>query len=592
MKALLPLAVLVPFSAALASACYRTPENSPPRDTPSLPGRLQKLNADLKVGDVGPNVRTVHDYLAAYGYYPNADLAVRFPAWRPLIANEPQDPNVFDQQTAGAVRQLQVNYGLSPTGIVDGSTRAAMVAPRCGVPDGIARLDSSDKFSVAIFVPLQSPVSTHVAGSPLPGNVTLTQLIGTTSLASATWGGATNLQFNVFSGTGSGGATGSSGGATGRDAGPGGAGGTALAVTVQFGAIDGPGNQLGETFLTGPFNGAPNTQLITLDIAENWSMSAQTPSNAVDLQSVVLHELGHAMGLSHSGFPGAVMYPVLGAGAQNRALALDDRLGVRPIYDKYVQVPETANDIGAGADGSVWKIGTTPAPPNTADHNISKWNGSSWDVDTSGYAVRISVAPDGTPWVVNALGNVFHKSSSSPSSGTWQYFPGLSASDIGVSAGGVWALSTTAVAGGFQIYSLQGQQWILEPNIGAVRIAVDSNGIPWAVQASGAVIWRYEGWGTVPGISNALDIALPPGPLLAYAWAVNNVSAGQQGLTLWDMQSSVSGSAPFFAPSVAQWWQAPFNSSAGAATAVASAGPNGRPWIVDGAGRIFAALVP
>ncbi len=186
----------------LASACHRGPDDTPP-GPPLLQG-LQKLDADLKIGDVGPNVRTVHDYLATYGYYPNADLAVQFPAWRP-IANEPKDPNVFDQQTADAVRQLQVHYGLSPTGIVDGPTRAAMVTPRCGIPDGIARLDSSDKFSYGNVRWLQV-IPTQVLGSSLPANVTLAQLVDATNQAAFTWEGATFLEINVGSGGGADGA--------------------------------------------------------------------------------------------------------------------------------------------------------------------------------------------------------------------------------------------------------------------------------------------------------------------------------------------------------------------------------------------------
>src|SRR4029079_13858697 len=116
-KIFLSLVIVVPFCAVLASACHRNPDNTPAQNAPSLQDRLQNVNADLKIGDVGPNVSAVHDYLAAYGYYPNADLATHLRAWPPLIANDPRDRYVFDQQTADAVRELQANYGLSPTGI-------------------------------------------------------------------------------------------------------------------------------------------------------------------------------------------------------------------------------------------------------------------------------------------------------------------------------------------------------------------------------------------------------------------------------------------------------------------------------------------
>ena len=252
----------------LASACHRGPDDTPP-GPPLLQG-LQKLDADLKIGDVGPHVRTVHDYLTTYGYYPNADLAVQFPAWRP-IANEPKDPNVFDQQTADAVRQLQVHYGLSPTGIVDGPTRAAMVTPRCGIPDGIARLDSSDKFSYGNVRWLQV-IPTQVLGSSLPANVTLAQLVDATNQAAFTWEGATFLEINVSSGGGADGA----GGSGGAGAGAGGASGTFYSnrVVIQFGAVDGPGNKLAQTSPSGA------NEVVTLDSSETWSTGTPTPSRA------------------------------------------------------------------------------------------------------------------------------------------------------------------------------------------------------------------------------------------------------------------------------------------------------------------------
>src|SRR4029079_12114821 len=98
-KNFLSLVLVVPFCAVLASACYRNPDNTPAQNAPSLQDRLQNVNADLKIADVGPNVSAAHEYLPSYGYYPNADLATHFPAWRPLIANAPRDPYVFDQQT-------------------------------------------------------------------------------------------------------------------------------------------------------------------------------------------------------------------------------------------------------------------------------------------------------------------------------------------------------------------------------------------------------------------------------------------------------------------------------------------------------------
>ena len=229
---------LASLTMLVASACYRDPDNSPPGVVPpnvASQDCLQKLDKDLKVGDSGPDVRTVHDYLAMYGYYPNADLAAHFPAWRPLIANAPKDPNVFDQPTADAVRQLQVNYHLSPTGMVDGPTRAAMVTARCGVPDGIRRLDRSDKFSLGggVIWRLQ-PIPTHIASSMLPFNITAAQFSSESSQAASTWAAASALVFSISDGAR---VNANPPSPDAGNTGTGGSSGSPSVITIQFGPI-------------------------------------------------------------------------------------------------------------------------------------------------------------------------------------------------------------------------------------------------------------------------------------------------------------------------------------------------------------------
>jgi hypothetical protein len=67
--------------------------------------------------------------------------------------------------------------------------------------------------------------------------------------------------------------------------------------------FDGPGGVLAHTFYPAPVNPEPLAGDLHLDADEPWQ------SSQIDLYSVVLHELGHALGLGHSDLPGAVMYP-------------------------------------------------------------------------------------------------------------------------------------------------------------------------------------------------------------------------------------------------------------------------------------------
>jgi hypothetical protein len=76
-------------------------------------------------------------------------------------------------------------------------------------------------------------------------------------------------------------------------------------------------------------------------------------------------------------------------------------------------LPGGGQDIGVGADGSVWIIGGQAV---TSTHNIPgfwpqdyspfRWNGGGWDIGLGG-GVDISVGPDGTPWIINSAGSIF-----------------------------------------------------------------------------------------------------------------------------------------------------------------------------------------
>lgn len=124
-------------------------------------------------------------------------------------------------------------------------------------------------------------------------------------------------------------------------------------------------------------------------------------------------------------------------------------------------MPGTANDIGIGADGSVFIIGTNDVSP-TGGYDILKWDGSSWNALLNCAGTRIAVMPDGTPWVVNKSGIVYQKTATD----LWEPVPGVQANDIAISAS-YGSVSVTGRDSGTSltpIYGLSfGPTWHIQP---------------------------------------------------------------------------------------------------------------------------------
>jgi hypothetical protein len=151
---------------------------------------------------------------------------------------------------------------------------------------------------------------------------------------------------------------------------------------------------------------------------------------------------------------------------------------VHQIYRRtgagWALLPGAATDIGVGADGSVWVVGTNAV---AGGFGIWHWTGTTW-APVPGGAVAVAVDPSGRPWVVNSVHQIYRRTAAG-----WALLPGA-ATDIGVGAdGSVWVVGINAVAGGFGIWHWTGTTWGLVPG-GAVRIAVDRNGAPWIINSS------------------------------------------------------------------------------------------------------------
>lgn len=149
------------------------------------------------------------------------------------------------------------------------------------------------------------------------------------------------------------------------------------------------------------------------------------------------------------------------------------------VNNLWQQQQGTANDIGIGADGSVFIIGTTIVSP-TGGYDIMKYNGAGWDTLKQCAGIRIAVSPQGVPWVVNKSHIVFKYTGGL----LWQAVPGVVANDIGIGADGavyVTSVDTTGVNTKPLIYKYNGAGWTPLTNASGVSIAVSPDGQPWWV---------------------------------------------------------------------------------------------------------------
>jgi hypothetical protein len=184
----------------------------------------------------------------------------------------------------------------------------------------------------------------------------------------------------------------------------------------------------------------------------------------------------------------------------------------------------------------------------------------------------------GVPWVVDVRGNVYRRTSNSPSSGGWSLLPGgACAKDIGVGPdGSAWIIGCTPTGANGNIYKWNGSVWD-QAQGGAVRVAVAVSGIPWVVNQSNLIYRRTSrspfsgGWSQMPG--NARDVGAGPD---GDVWKVGTESGSTGGfIYVWDEQP-----AGFKTPSRSEWVRLP-----GSATDIA-VGPTG-PWIVHSNAGIY-----
>jgi peptidoglycan hydrolase-like protein with peptidoglycan-binding domain len=528
----------------------------------------------IQLGSSGPQVRALHEYLTRYGYFENPALRRQHKNWQPIVNQSPANLDVFDRVTEEGLREFQKLMGIEQTGIVDQATSELMAKPRCAHPDfDPDRMDPTQKFAIATDT-WGSTRALKYKFLNYTSDMIAPDIRATVQNAFDRWAAVSDLTFTRV--------------------------------------LDQIASHIELRWRTPSFCGTPfEEQLcdylalahfpddggdITFNDSETWNWNF--------LQTVATHEIGHTLGLHHSSFSTAIMYPIVQSGPIQ--MTIDDMQAVGAVYSSWgvMAAPVGIQDFSYSQDGSgsAWAISTTVAP-DFGNFIYSRSASGTWTMDNGAASLKVAAVSSSVVWTVDKYGNVWERLG--PSNYITRNLP-VPAVDITYGGGTIWAVGNNN-----QIYLRSGNIW-------QVLLAGGGTGLPlagtkvavgpvagypcygnavWVVKPNGRIIRRRTAsctissfvWEDMPFLpsTNPGLVQVEGGPAKDIAvgadgsvWAIGGASVnGGNQIYIWNQQDSANLGTGV--PSRFDW-----RLVSGGAVGVAVQ-PDGTPWVNNNANTLF-----
>ena len=240
------------------------------------------------------------------------------------------------------------------------------------------------------------------------------------------------------------------------------------------------------------------------------------------------------------------------------------------VPQNWTQIPGTASEVTAAADGSIWVLSDQPAGP---DKNIWHYSGGTW-TNIGGLAEHIAVAPDLSLWAINSAGGIYHYSG-----GAWTGIGGLAQSLATLADNSVVVASNSGgAAGNRALWKYAGGTFTQVPGSGAfVTGSIDPS-----PQTTSNGTLQPGGFYIING-AQSIYYENPDGSFVQIPSTASYVASSPGGLFAFGPTFDPSGNAIFYFDTTS------WSTQTGAAVSVSVA--NGTLFVVAGTGAIFSSSI-